>query len=354
MADKRIIDESINASNFSDAKAAGAKLILDAAGWAEAKNILISLLGNCYLQGSVDGITYSDAVTSSNMYLKFSTDGGTNFKILDFSKIPESTHNAVTLGTANGLSLATQVLSLALATTTSAGAMSAVDKTKVDKITITGDGLMFLADDGIYKTFGDILPGDTKILFDDNGTLSGTTNLVYNKTDVILTLLGKFIGNQLHLVNELRLGTFTGTAAYGMLKIEQIGSTGVYLLKFYDGATWQTIADLSSSITAQTITLPAYSAVTQRVSNAVEGTDYPTGWVLTSGGGGLDLIITHNLNMNYTSVKIFEVNGGSTERELPNFSYGCTGILQNTKNQLTIEGLVQDILPLRIELQFKQ
>lgn len=43
-------------------------------------------------------------------------------------------HNPVTLGTANGLSLSTQVLSLALATTTTAGAMSNTDKTKLDGI----------------------------------------------------------------------------------------------------------------------------------------------------------------------------------------------------------------------------
>lgn len=41
-------------------------------------------------------------------------------------------HNQVTLGTANGLSLNTQVLSLALATQSSPGAMSSDDKTKLD------------------------------------------------------------------------------------------------------------------------------------------------------------------------------------------------------------------------------
>lgn len=355
MVDKRITDPTINSSTFTDAKTAGAKLLIDANGWAEAKNILIALLGNSYLQGSTDGITYTDTIDSNSNYIKFSTDGGSTFKILDFTKIPSSIHNAVTIGTSSGLSLGagTQVLSLALATITAAGAMSAGDKIKVDKIIITGDGLTFLANDGTYKTLADVLPGDTKLLFDDNGTVSGEASLTFNKTDVILTLLGKFIGNQLHLVNELKIGTFTGTAEFGMLKIEQIGTTGVYLLKFYTGAEWQTIATLSTTITAKTITLPAYQAVTQRIANAVEGTDYETGWVLAADGSGYDLIITHGLGANLLSVKIFEINGDGTQRELPNFSYGCTGILQNTTNQITIEGLVQDILPLRIELQFK-
>ena len=43
-------------------------------------------------------------------------------------------HNPVTIGTANGLSISTQALSLAAATTGSAGAMSASDKTKLDGI----------------------------------------------------------------------------------------------------------------------------------------------------------------------------------------------------------------------------
>jgi hypothetical protein len=43
-------------------------------------------------------------------------------------------HSAVTIGTANGLSLSTQQLSLALATTGAAGAMSSSDKTKLDGV----------------------------------------------------------------------------------------------------------------------------------------------------------------------------------------------------------------------------
>jgi hypothetical protein len=43
-------------------------------------------------------------------------------------------HNAVTIGTANGLSLASQVLSLALATSSTSGALSAADKAKLDGI----------------------------------------------------------------------------------------------------------------------------------------------------------------------------------------------------------------------------
>lgn len=47
-----------------------------------------------------------------------------------------SLHNAVTIGTANGLSLSTQVLSLSLATTSTNGAMSASDKIKLNNLVV--------------------------------------------------------------------------------------------------------------------------------------------------------------------------------------------------------------------------
>lgn len=100
------------------------------------------------------------------------------------------------------------------------------------------------------------------------------------------------------------------------------------------------------------IKLPAYASVALRCSNAVEGVDYPTGWVLTAGSSEYDLKITHNLNRNSVDVKVWEVNGDTTERLLPPFSAAYTGVLQNSKNEIIIEGLTQDELLLRIELIF--
>lgn len=61
-----------------------------------------------------------------------------------------ASHDAVTIGTGNGLSLSTQELSLALATTGSAGAMSGADKTKLDAITGTNTG-----DQNLYSAVSD-------------------------------------------------------------------------------------------------------------------------------------------------------------------------------------------------------
>lgn len=104
----------------------------------------------------------------------------------------------------------------------------------------------------------------------------------------------------------------------------------------------------------QKITLPAYTSVALRCSNAVSGTDYPTGWTLVAGASEYDLKITHGLNKNFVDAKVYEINGDSTERLLPAFSAAYTGILQNSKNEILIEGLTQDNLALRIELIFEQ
>lgn len=100
------------------------------------------------------------------------------------------------------------------------------------------------------------------------------------------------------------------------------------------------------------VTLPAFSSVALRCSNSVPGTDYPLTWVLAAGTSEYDLKITHNLNRNFADARVWEVNGDLSERLLPSFSSAYTGILQNSKNEILLEGLTQDQLPLRIELFF--
>jgi hypothetical protein len=75
--------------------------------------------------GIVTAVT-NNTVTTSPTY---GTTGGTIAQGND-----SRFHNPVTIGTSNGLSLSTQVISLSSATTSSAGAMSAADKTKLDGI----------------------------------------------------------------------------------------------------------------------------------------------------------------------------------------------------------------------------
>jgi hypothetical protein len=73
------------------------------------------------------GLTGGPITTTGTISVVFGTGSGTVAEGND-----SRFHNPVTLGTANGLSLSTQVLSLGLATTDVAGAMSTTDKVKLD------------------------------------------------------------------------------------------------------------------------------------------------------------------------------------------------------------------------------
>jgi hypothetical protein len=78
-------------------------------------------------------------------------------------------HSAVTIGTANGLSLASQALSLAAATSSSSGAMSAADKAKLD-------GIAAGANTGTVTSIGISVPSAFTVS-NSPVTTSGTINI---------------------------------------------------------------------------------------------------------------------------------------------------------------------------------
>lgn len=120
-----------------------------------------------------------------------------------------SFHDAVTLGTANGLSLSTQQLSLSLATTEANGAMSSADKTKLD-----GGG-------GITQGSGLTITGTT------SGRLLSSGNVTFAVDATVLRTTGEQIitGQK----NTRRAGPNDGSAAT-IVKRYEIGSDNLYKL----------------------------------------------------------------------------------------------------------------------------
>lgn len=102
--------------------------------------------------------------------------------------------------------------------------------------------------------------------------------------------------------------------------------------------------------TVYTITLPQYTSVSERCTNAVEGVDYPTGWVLEEDVSDKDISITHNLNRRIAEVNVLMVDNGE-ERLLRN-NLGYAGFVAKSKNRLVIEGLSTIGYPLVIQLIF--
>lgn len=67
------------------------------------------------------------------------------------------------------------------------------------------------------------------------------------------------------------------------------------------------ISYVSNYAAIYTIRLISASTVAGRLVGLVEGTDYPTGWVLSADEAAL--VITHNLDRLHSSVKIISING---------------------------------------------
>jgi len=100
-----------------------------------------------------------------------------------------------------------------------------------------------------------------------------------------------------------------------------------------------------------TISLPSASTVAGRISAAIEGTDYPDGWVLQA--DGINLIITHGLNRRIAYVSVFSKNLLIERQLFGNAAY--SGIYQNylaVYNNVVIESLATIETDITIQLVF--
>lgn len=136
--------------------------------------------GNYYTKTASDGrylqsFTETDPVFSASpAYGIASTD------ITNWNTAYSKSHDALTIGTANGLSLATQVLSLALATTSVSGAMSSTDKSKLDGIASGANNYSLpIASASIL---GGVKIG-SNMSVDGTGVLTANNQMIWAQTD---------------------------------------------------------------------------------------------------------------------------------------------------------------------------
>ena len=94
---------------------------------------------------------------------------------------------------------------------------------------------------------------------------------------------------------------------------------------------------ISAIASSYTITLPINGTLSGSVAAAVEGTDYPKGWVLAASGGNLQ--INHGLG-KYPNMPIVKYNStGSTYRQLRSFDNAYSGVLEVDDDNITIESI---------------
>lgn len=99
-----------------------------------------------------------------------------------------------------------------------------------------------------------------------------------------------------------------------------------------------------------TITLPSSGTVQGRCDLAVEGVDYPTGWVISEGSSNIDFQIVHGLNRRIAGVAVF-YQDGTIERQLfGNSAY--SGLFSLNLNTVVVESLATRTSPIIIHLTF--
>ena len=135
--------------------------------WLQAKNMELSLLGNTYIQGSINGSTnWHNEITAADAYFRISTDGGTVWKDIDTDLVKEG--------------LVRRYFSEARVLTTP-GVQTAVNnshthsnKTTLDKIIGNGDGASYFSNDGTYKSgsSGTFTTTDGKTVTVTNGLIT--------------------------------------------------------------------------------------------------------------------------------------------------------------------------------------
>jgi hypothetical protein len=203
-------------------------------------NSTLNILGS---NGIVTAVT-NNTVTTSPTY---GTTSGTIAQGND-----SRFHNPVTIGTSNGLSLSTQVISLSSATTSVAGAMSAADKTKLDGIaagaqigTVTSVGVSmpaaFTVSNSPVTTSGTIAitaTGTTLQYMRGDGTVATLNTTVVTEGDNLYYTQGRFdTALAAKSTTNLAEGTnlyFTNLRARQAISLTTTGTSGAAT---YDSAT---------------------------------------------------------------------------------------------------------------------
>ncbi len=105
---------------------------------------------------------------------------------------------------------------------------------------------------------------------------------------------------------------------------------------FYTQRTVDSMLSATGAQTVYEITLPINGTLAGSVAAAVEGTDYPTGWVLSASGG--DLQVNHGLSRYHANTTVYYNTSGDFYRQLRNFDNAYSGILMDNNN-VTIESI---------------
>jgi len=297
MSGKRITNPSLVDTTYPEATSNNAKLLVDWDGLVWARPLPLKLIGNTWIQGSYDAISWDNSVLNDHNYLRVSSDGGITWRIIDLT-LGES-HSPISIGSPDGgLVISgdeTQILTLNSATTTSAGSLSASDKVRINNIlwyevNNVGTG------ESLYKSSS--LVGDlTTFAFK---TLVAGTGVVLTPGTDSITIEATGAGG-----GEVNTGSNQGTLGYGVFD----GKSGVDLqfrhiaLDVAESTLQLTLDDVNNNIELSlNQTLINHNILTNYHTN--EHIDHSAVSILTQEGitGGGDLTSTRTLTLSFDTL----------------------------------------------------
>ena len=306
-------------------------------GTISATNAVTSVFGRTGVVVAVSGDYTTTLVTEgTNLYY---TEARVNANA-NVAANTAARHNAVTLGTANGLSLSTQVLSLALASTSATGALSSTDwntfNNKQSTITnpITGTGTT----NNIPKFTAAGTIGNSQII-DDGATVFINETLSPNaKLAVLQSIDNRYSGS-------FRTSATTG-ASYGLrIQAGTNSSDNTFDVFNQAGSTYFTVrGDGNIGIGTSLISSTGSSTISVR-SGTAPSTSITDGFVMYSadivGGNAAPHFRTENgavikIYQETTSVgnSIFSAGGGSSVLDDSTFDgYTLRQIVKALRNQ---------------------
>ena len=228
-------------------------------------------------------------------------------------------HEPVTLGTANGLSVtSSQQLSLNAATTTTAGAMSGADKTKLDAITTLGSGEIITTSErtklnNISITQAVDLDALETSVTDNTSDISSNTTAISNNTTAIASKANdsevvKLAGVQTVTGDKTFSGTLTitsGTLSSG--RVLTSDASGVASWQVPSSGVWIQNGDTVrlSSITANNKFLFGQNTITN------SGNIFFYDKEVNNFGSGSNMSLTATLNSSIIAGSSSTINGGA-------------------------------------------
>jgi hypothetical protein len=229
-------------------------------------------------------------------------------------------HNAVTLGTANGLSLATQVLSLGLSTTSTTGALSSTDwNTFNNKVSSQWTDDTY----GVTYPYAVGIGGASS-----NSYKLNITGKIYASSEIVTN-------GDLHLTNDAYIYSSAGGAIDGML---MYGSIHNVLLKT-NGTTALTIDASQNANFAGNTTIKNY-LYTSANSEILAGAD--SGGFYFASGGTSPVLPIYIGGTNATSVQLSATTGVGVNTH----TFG--GYAASSRGMLAVNGSASSMIQLQI------